>query len=164
MSKRTYLYSPWRMEYILGEKKAACVFCHARDSANDEENLVLHRAEHSYIILNRYPYNNGHLLIVPYAHQMNINDLKPEAFTEMSNLVRILERVLKAAYNCDGINIGMNLGSAAGAGIEAHLHLHMVPRWRGDSNFMGVVAGERVIPEAFETTYKKLQKELLRQL
>ncbi|NLO43755.1 MAG: HIT domain-containing protein [Candidatus Cloacimonetes bacterium] len=164
MDERSYLYSPWRMDYILGEKQSGCVFCHARDSANDEENLVLYRAEHSYIILNRYPYNNGHLLIVPNAHQMCINDLAPEAFSEMNALVRTLERVLKEVYHCDGINLGMNLGSAAGAGIEAHLHMHMVPRWRGDSNFMGVVAGERVIPEAFETTYKKLKDELLRQL
>lgn len=164
MNERTFLYSPWRMEYIMGERAEDCVFCRAKDHEKDVENLILHRAKHSYIIINRYPYNNGHLLIVPYEHRMCLNDFEPEVLGEITEYMRIIERVFKTVYHCDGINIGINLGSAAGAGIQAHLHVHMVPRWYGDSNFMSVVAGERVIPEAFETTYKKLKDELLRQI
>ncbi|MDI3503978.1 MAG: adenylyltransferase [Candidatus Cloacimonadota bacterium] len=163
MSKK-YLYSPWRIDYILGEKSADCVMCRARDHAHDEDNLIVYRGKACYIMLNRFPYNNGHLMIVPYAHESSINDLPSEAWQEACELIKTCERAYYDAYHCDGINIGINLGTAAGAGIAEHLHIHMVPRWQGDSNFMSVVAGERVIPEAFEISYKKLKQAILRQI
>ncbi|HCM14897.1 MAG: HIT domain-containing protein [Candidatus Cloacimonadales bacterium] len=156
MSKK-YLYSPWRLDYILGEKPGDCVMCRAQDMQHDEENLILYRGRYCYVMLNRYPYNNGHLMIVPYAHVSSIMDLKAEAWHEACELIRTCETAYKEAYNPDGINIGINLGTAAGAGIAEHLHIHMVPRWNGDSNFMSVISGERVIPEAFEITYHKLK-------
>lgn len=161
---KQYLYSPWRIDYIMGEKPDDCVMCRARDHEHDEDNLILYRGKACYIMLNRYPYNNGHLMIVPYAHECRINDLPPETWQEACALIRICERAYHEAYQCEGINLGMNLGSAAGAGIAEHLHIHMVPRWNGDSNFMSVVAGERVIPEAFEASYKRLRQEILRQI
>jgi ATP adenylyltransferase len=163
MNKK-YLYSPWRIDYILGEKPEDCVMCRARDHEHDEDNLIVYRGKACYIMLNRYPYNNGHLMIVPYAHVSSINDLPPEAWQESCDLIKTCERAFHEMYHCDGINIGINLGTAAGAGIAEHLHIHMVPRWCGDSNFMSVVAGERVIPEAFETSYERLRKAVLRQL
>lgn len=161
MTKK-YLYSPWRIEYILGEKATDCVMCRANKSMDDAGNLILHRAEHCYVILNRYPYNNGHLMIVPFAHKSSISELDAETWQEASELIRICEKAFILVYHPDGINIGMNLGNAAGAGIAEHLHIHMVPRWNGDSNFMSVVCGERVIPEAFESTYDKLKTAIAR--
>lgn len=163
MSKK-YLYSPWRIDYIMGEKPEDCVMCRARDHAHDEDNLILYRGKACYIMLNRYPYNNGHLMIVPYAHENRINDLSPETWEEACGLMRICEQAFQEVYHCEGINIGLNLGTASGAGIAEHLHIHMVPRWTGDSNFMSVVSGERVIPEPFETSYKRLKQEILRQI
>ncbi|MCK9557402.1 MAG: HIT domain-containing protein [Candidatus Cloacimonetes bacterium] len=155
MNKK-YLYSPWRLDYILGEKPEDCVMCRAKDTEHDEENLILYRGRYCYVMLNCYPYNNGHLMIVPYLHVSNINDLDTETWHEACDLVCICETAYREAYNPDGINIGINLGTAAGAGIAEHLHIHMVPRWNGDSNFMTVVSGERVIPEAFEISYERL--------
>lgn len=159
MSKN-YLYAPWRLDYILGEKPGDCVMCRAKDTKHDVENLILYRGETCFVMLNRYPYNNGHLMIVPYAHQSKIADLEPETWQEACKLIRLCESAYHRAYHPDGINIGINLGSAAGAGIAEHLHIHMVPRWHGDSNFMSVVAGERVIPEAFEISYERLKSEI----
>lgn len=159
MTKK-YLYSPWRIDYIMGEKPTDCVMCRANSCSDDAANLILHRGQYCYIMLNRYPYNNGHLMIVPYAHKSSINELTSQSWHEAAELIRMSELALQQAYQCDGINIGMNLGSAAGAGIAEHLHIHMVPRWNGDSNFMSVVSGERVIPEAFELSYAKLQSAL----
>ncbi len=164
MNSKRYLYSPWRMDYIMGEKPDDCVMCRARDHDHDEDNLILHRAKYCYIMLNRYPYNNGHLMIVPFEHKSRIGDLDPQTWQEACELIRLCEAVFCQIYHCEGINVGINLGSAAGAGIAEHLHIHMVPRWLGDSNFMSVVSGERVIPEAFEISYKKLKTEILSQL
>ena len=144
----------------MGEKASDCVMCRANELNDDEANLILHRGKLCYIMLNRYPYNNGHLMIVPYAHKSSIHELDISAWHEAADLIRICELALCEVYHCDGINIGMNLGSAAGAGIAEHLHIHMVPRWQGDSNFMTVVSGERVIPEAFSETYHKLKKAI----
>ncbi len=154
-----YLYSPWRLDYILGEKDGDCVMCRFQNTDNDKENLILHRAENCYVMLNRYPYNNGHLMIIPYQHCGALTELQEEAWLEMAKLVRNTETILKKVYNCDGINIGINLGCAAGAGIAEHLHIHIVPRWVGDSNFMSVIGGERVIPESFDSVYNKLAPE-----
>lgn len=159
MSKKEYLYSPWRMDYILGEKPDDCILCRYQNLGLDKENLILYRAKHSYVMLNRYPYNNGHLMIVPFSHTSCLADLEPETWQEMAVLMQQTERILRQVYHCEGINIGMNLGCAAGAGIAEHLHVHAVPRWTGDNNFMSVVCGERVIPESFESSYTRLQPE-----
>ncbi|MCB5259114.1 MAG: HIT domain-containing protein [Candidatus Cloacimonetes bacterium] len=163
MNKK-YLYSPWRIDYILGEKPDDCVMCRAKDADHDRDNLILYRGKHCYIMLNRYPYNNGHLMIVPYIHKSSLFELDTKTWHEACDLVRICELAFRNAYNPDGINVGINLGSAAGAGIAEHLHIHMVPRWNGDSNFMSVVAGERVIPEAFETSYERLRANIFKQI
>lgn len=159
---RSYLYSPWRLDYILGEKTGDCVMCRARDTEHDLENLILYRGKHAYVMLNRYPYNNGHLMIVPFAHVRNIGDLDPDSWQEACQLLILCEKAYHLAYHPDGINVGINLGQAAGAGIAEHLHIHMVPRWNGDSNFMSVVSGERVIPEAFEISYERLRTQILK--
>ncbi len=129
--------------------------CRYQKLGSDKENLILHRAE----MLNRYPYNNGHLMIVPYAHKCCLNELDGAAWVEMALLIKETELILKRVYHCDGLNIGLNLGAAAGAGIAEHLHVHVVPRWQGDSNFMCVVSGQRVIPESFESAFEKLNPE-----
>jgi ATP adenylyltransferase len=152
------------MDYILGEKASDCVMCRYQQLGKDEENLIIHREEHCFVMLNRYPYNNGHLMIVPYEHCSSISELEPYTWQHISGLVRDTEGILKRVYGCDGINIGLNLGCAAGAGIAEHLHVHMVPRWSGDSNFMSVVCGERVIPESFECAFRKLKPEFAKLL
>ena len=154
-----YLYSPWRLDYISGEKPDECIMCRFQNPGNDKENLILHRAKNCYVMLNRYPYNNGHLMIIPYQHCGTLTELEEETWLEMAKLVRDTETILRKVYNCDGINIGINLGCAAGAGIAEHLHIHIVPRWVGDSNFMSVIGGERVIPESFASAYNKLAPE-----
>jgi len=154
-----YLYSPWRLDYISGEKPDECIMCRFQNPGNDKENLILHRAKNCYVMLNRYPYNNGHLMIIPYQHCGTLTELEEETWLEMAKLVRNTETILNKVYNCDGINIGINLGCAAGAGIAEHLHIHIVPRWVGDSNFMSVIGGERVIPESFDSVYNKLSPE-----
>jgi len=160
MSSNKYLYSPWRLDYILSEKPTDCILCRHQHPGSDQENLILLRGTYSYIMLNRYPYNNGHLMIVPYLHVARLSDLPLETCHEMDVLLRCSEQSLYKLYQCDGINIGMNQGKAGGAGIDEHLHWHILPRWSGDSNFMTVVAGERVIPEAFERTYQLLYDAL----
>jgi len=157
--ERKYLYSPWRLDYILGEKPEDCVLCRYQDLGSDRENLIIYRSQHSYVMLNRYPYNNGHVMIVPYQHQSSLQELDGATWEDMCSLIRSTEVVLQNVYHCEGINIGLNLGCAAGAGIAEHLHVHLVPRWKGDSNFMSVVSGERVIPEAFENAWEKLRAE-----
>lgn len=154
-----YLYSPWRLDYIQGEKPGDCVLCRHKEDGRDEENLIVHRSEHCYVMLNRYPYNNGHIMLIPYLHLSSLNDLPPEVLEELGRLMQLCEQVLVNAYHCEGINVGINLGRAAGAGIDEHLHVHMVPRWVGDCNFMSVVGGKRVIPEAFEISYERLRSE-----
>lgn len=155
----SYLYSPWRMDYILGEKPGDCVLCRYQQLGSDAENLILQRFDYCYIMLNRYPYNNGHLMIVPYTHTSSLTDLEAVTWQEMALLIRSTEGILQQVYRCEGINVGLNLGCAAGAGIAEHLHVHIVPRWTGDSNFMSVVCGERVIPESFESAYARLLPE-----
>ncbi len=154
-----YLYSPWRLDYIQGDKPQDCILCRFRDSSEDEGNLIVYRGTASYVMLNRYPYNNGHIMLVPHPHVKNLGDLPPEVMSELGRLLQISERVLTNAYNCEGINVGINLGRAAGAGIDEHLHIHLVPRWNGDCNFMSVIGGKRVIPEAFELSYRRLRLE-----
>jgi len=156
-----YLWSPWRFRYVSeGVKGEGCVFCEVahRDSAHDREHLVLHRGRFSFVLLNLFPYTTGHVMVVPYAHVPYLADLDAATLSEMMELARRTEAALKASYRAEGYNLGMNLGQCAGAGVADHLHLHVLPRWTGDSNFMTVVGETRVLPEDLLTTYDKLAR------
>jgi ATP adenylyltransferase len=153
-------WTPWRMPYILSDEPSTeCVFCQKLAEAPecDKENYVLLRVRHSFAVLNLYPYNNGHLLVLPYEHASHLEDLPLEVQSEMMHLVSYFTRLMRRAVNPDGFNIGINIGKAAGAGIDDHIHIHVVPRWRGDTNFMPVIAEMRVIPEWLDDTYAKLK-------
>lgn len=144
------LWAPWRLEYVTGvtrDEPDRCVFCAALDSAQPSEHLI-HRGTRVFTILNKYPYNNGHLMVVPIRHVARLADVTPEELTELIALIRLAEMALTEAYGPQGINVGMNLGRTAGAGVAGHLHVHLVPRWEGDTNFLSVVADTRVVPEA----------------
>ena len=158
MKEDKILYSPWRIQYILSKKEKGCIFCVKPSEGDDKKNLILYRSKHNFVIMNIYPYNNGHIMIVPYKHVATMQDLNDDELFDMIKTLRLSEKVIKKVYNPDGINVGMNLGKAAGAGIDEHLHIHVVPRWNGDVNFMTVIGGYRVIPESFETTYFKLKE------
>jgi len=153
------LWAPWRIRYITGDKEEGCIFCTKPKERNDKKNLILYTGETSFIIMNRYPYSNGHLMTVPYRHTNNLSDLTQEERLELANLTIKCTDILQA-IRPDGFNIGMNLGRAGGAGIDDHLHYHIVPRWNGDSNFMSVIADVRVMPEYLEETYETLSKHL----
>lgn len=152
------LWSPWRMEYLEREKQPTdkCVFCAANDAGEDRTNLVLHRNEACFIIFNRYPYNNGHLLVVPYRHVGDLADLTAAESANVMHVVQYGVRLLRRAFTPEAVNIGVNLGSAAGAGILDHVHIHIVPRWEGDTSFMTVLSGTRVISEELARTFERL--------
>jgi ATP adenylyltransferase len=155
------LWAPWRMKYIDGigvTGDSGCIFCVKPGEDSDESNFIIHRGEHCFVILNIFPYNNGHLLIVPYKHTCDFEELGPETLLEMNLFAAIAIRAMKKTMRPDGFNMGMNLGRSAGAGIAEHLHLHLVPRWNGDTNFMPVVGGTKVISESLEGTYAKIKK------
>lgn len=158
MNEKDYLYAPWRLAYVASEKEPGCVLCRYKDPSRDEQHLIIKRYEHCYIMLNLYPYNNGHIMVVPYRHASSLGILKTPERTELMEVLSLAEEVLRETYKCEGVNIGLNLGKAAGAGIDEHLHFHLVPRWMGDSNFLSVISGERVIPESFESAYSKLKE------
>jgi ATP adenylyltransferase len=151
------LFAPWRMDYIgKGGTETGCIFCDLPASPRDEENLILYRGRDAFVILNRYPYVSGHLMVVPFRHASDPSALDAHEWAAAFELVRPAVRVLEAEYRPEGFNIGINLGTAAGAGVAGHLHIHVVPRWGGDTNFVSVVGGARVIPEALEETYRRL--------
>ena len=156
-----HLWTPWRMPYLLGESGAAadgCLFCRmADDPVQDDAHHMLHRGEHCFVTLNLYPYNNGHLMVIPYQHTGHLIALPGTTAAEMMVLAQQAEHVLETAYSPEGYNLGINQGAAAGAGIAEHLHLHIVPRWGGDTNFMTVVGETRVIPEWIDQTYARLK-------
>jgi ATP adenylyltransferase len=154
-----HLWTPWRSTYMKEKRdRAGCVFCVAADSANDEDSLIVHRAHLNFVILNRYPYTSGHLMIAPYQHVSRLQQADDETVEEMMRLARLSERLIEQSYQPQGINIGMNLGEAAGAGIEQHIHLHVLPRWFGDANFMTSVSQTRIIPEELSITFSKLSQ------
>jgi ATP adenylyltransferase len=158
----TQLWTPWRSAYMQQRKNpGGCIFCDAAASDADEENLVIFRGEFIFVILNRYPYTSGHLMIAPYAHVSRLAYVSKAAAGEIIDFTRQAEEILERIYRPDGLNIGMNLGEAAGAGIEQHIHMHVLPRWRGDANFMTSVASTRVIPESLSDTYVKLRAAFL---
>lgn len=150
------LWTPWRMKFILSDKKGDCIFCQKTAETDDRASYVLYRGDHGFIMLNAYPYNNGHLLIVPYAHTPTLEELDDTTLTEVMLLVNRGLAALRKAMSPQGFNIGANLGAVAGAGITDHVHLHIVPRWQGDSNFLPVVDDTRLIPERLEDTYQRL--------
>ena len=152
------LWSPWRLEYILSDKGKGCTFCRALGESSDERNLILDRGENSIIMLNRYPYNNGHLMIIPNAHVGGLDQLPEHVLTELMVMINKAIAILRKAMQPDGFNVGLNLGVAAGAGIADHVHVHVVPRWDGDTNFMAVAAGTRMIPEVLADTYGRLKR------
>lgn len=154
-----HLWAPWRAEYILGGATASgCIFCQKPQQESDPANYILHRGASCFVIMNLYPYNNGHLMIVPYRHVAEFEALTVEESTDMMSVVQTWIRVLKHAMAPQGFNVGMNLGRVAGAGIEEHLHIHVVPRWNGDTNFMPVVGETKVISEGLDRTYSKLKE------
>lgn len=154
------LWSPWRYAYITGgpAERQGCVFCNIlKDSAGDEEKFILQRAEFNFVILNIYPYATGHLMVVPYDHVGSVAGLPKAASDEMMDLIRKAETAISKVYKPDGINLGMNLGKAAGAGVDDHVHMHALPRWVGDANFMTAIGQTRTIPETLPTTFAKLK-------
>ena len=153
----TPLWAPWRMELILGEKPKGCIFCAFPAETNDREHLVLGRSARSFVMLNKFPYNNGHLLVLPRQHGGELTALADDAYADLQALLRASVAILQAAYSPNAMNVGMNLGAAAGAGIAEHLHWHVVPRWAGDNNFMPVIAETRVISEHLMASYDKLR-------
>lgn len=151
------LWCPWRLEYILGPKPDSCVFCLPKHTDEDGERLILYRGTWAFVIMNKYPYNNGHLMVTPYRHTMNICDLTQEELGECMRLLQSCTAILQKNSSPHGINIGLNIGEAAGAGIREHLHFHIVPRWNGDSSFMAVMDEVRVVPEHLRSTYAALR-------
>jgi ATP adenylyltransferase len=150
-------FTPWRAAYITSEDcGSGCLLCDLAASRSDREDLILRRSERHYILINRYPYSNGHLMVVPYEHCASLADLPAEARAEMMELAAECERALVQAYQPQGMNVGMNIGKPAGAGVPDHLHLHILPRWSGDTNFMTVVGATRVVPESLDQTYDRL--------
>jgi len=151
------LWAPWRIDYILGDKSGGgCIFCDKVGGDDDRANGILLRGRHAFVMLNAYPYNPAHLMISPYDHVDNLEKLGPEALADVMKLTRLAEVAVRKAIQPEGFNVGINIGSAAGAGIEEHLHVHLLPRWNGDVNFMPALADTHVIPEALLATYDKL--------
>ncbi|MBI5657801.1 MAG: HIT domain-containing protein [Geobacter sp.] len=151
------LRAPWRMGYITADKVEGCIFCVGDDAETDRERLIIHRSQHTFVMLNLYPYTNGHLLAVPFRHTAELDHLTDPEMLDFMKTVRLCRAVLAAASTPQGYNLGMNLGKAGGAGVDEHLHMHVVPRWNGDTNYMSVVAEVRVVPEALLATYDRLR-------
>lgn len=158
------LWTPWRYDYIKGNSghqtgvDSSCIFCDLRDTPDEDERaFVLHRARYNYVVLNIYPYISGHLLIVPYEHTADLDAAAKEITDELMDLAKRSQTLLRETYRPHGFNLGMNLGQAAGAGVAGHIHLHLMPRWMGDANFMSTISETRVIPEDLTTTYDKLR-------
>ena len=154
-----HLWAPWRMEYIKIAKEEGCILCQKPQENSDVANYILHRGKKNFVIMNRYPYNSGHLMVAPNRHIANLEELTGEELCEHYELVQRSITALKQVYKPEGFNIGMNLGRIAGAGVDKHIHTHIVPRWAGDTNFMPVIADANVVNEALEETYKKLAEK-----
>lgn len=155
-----HIWAPWRMEYIAATKEKGCILCEKPLEKDDETNLILYRGRSNYIILNSFPYNPGHLMIAPYRHLARLEDLTDEELMEHFVIVRKSVKLLTDVMKPMGFNIGLNIGKAAGAGIEEHIHTHVVPRWGGDTNFMPVLSNTKVVPESLKATYHKLKANL----
>jgi ATP adenylyltransferase len=151
------LFAPWRYEYLVSDKSNGCIFCDAAASSSDEASLVVYRGRSVFVVLNRYPYTNGHVMVAPYRHDAWLSASEGKTLTELIATLARAERILVEAYRTDGLNIGINFGSAAGAGVAGHYHVHVVPRWKGDTNFMTVTGDVRVVPEELEQTRRRLE-------
>jgi ATP adenylyltransferase len=155
-----HLFTPWRYPYITAADQApGCLFCNCLQQQDDAAALIVHRAVHCFVVLNAFPYTSGHVMVVPYQHIAELLKLPAPAATEMMALTQKLEGILRELYHPDGINLGMNLGKAAGAGVAGHIHMHILPRWIADANFMSVIGETRVNPEALETTYRRIREK-----
>ena len=150
------LFAPWRYEYLVSEKPVGCIFCEAAASGDDEASLVVYRGRRVFALLNRFPYTNGHVMVAPVAHEAWFSDSSAETLSELIATVARTQAILVAEFRTDGLNVGVNFGSAAGAGVPGHYHVHAVPRWAGDTNFMTVAAGVRVVPEELSVTRRRL--------
>jgi ATP adenylyltransferase len=154
------MWTPWRMAYIRRDQQPGCIFCDMLDAEDDRAQLVLHRSELAFLVLNKYPYNNGHLMAVPYRHMDSVESLTPEETVDLMSLVNLAIHALRLTSSPEGFNIGINLGKIAGAGVLDHVHVHVVPRWGGDTNFMPVLADVRLIPQNLSETYDELKEAL----
>ncbi|WP_099210217.1 HIT family protein [Thermococcus henrietii] len=154
------LWAPWRIEYIRSPKHDGCIFCDFPKENLDKERLILYRGKHAFVIMNNYPYNPGHVMVAPYRHVANWEELTDEELLEIMKLTQLMIKAIKRAMNPDGFNLGVNLGRVAGAGIDSHVHLHIVPRWNGDTNFMPVIADTKVIPESLQEAYDELKRAI----
>lgn len=152
------LWAPWRLEYIKStqDDEEECIFCQKPKETDDKKNLIVYRSNLSFVIMNKFPYNNGHLMVVPYIHEADLTKFTDDVLLDMQHLLQLSLKALNDTMNPHGINIGVNLGRSAGAGIVDHLHYHIVPRWDGDTNYMPVLAGTKVISEALEDSWQKL--------
>lgn len=150
------IWAPWRLEYILSKKGTGCIFCEKPKEEKDRENLILYRSSHSAVFMNLYPYNNGHLMVVPYHHVFSIVDLSDEELLDSMKMTQYSINCLREVFMPEGFNVGTNIGKVAGAGIEEHIHFHVIPRWVGDTHFMAVLGEVRVIPEHILSTYDRL--------
>jgi ATP adenylyltransferase len=158
-----YLWTPWRYQYITHTGEASeCVFCAAAQCQDDKASLVVHRGARNFVILNRFPYTSGHIMVVPYEHAATLEELPDETLVDLMRLARASEKSLRSVYRPEGLNLGMNIGRSAGAGIAGHLHLHLLPRWTGDTNFMTVVGETRVLPEDLAVTWERLRAAFVR--
>jgi len=152
------LWAPWRMEYILStqEEEQECIFCEKPKEKDDKANLIVHRSQLSFVIMNKYPYNNGHVMVVPYVHESDYLNLSDDILIDMQRLIQLSIRALNKTMHPHGLNIGINLGRTAGAGIDEHLHYHLVPRWNGDTNFMPILNDTKVVSESLADSWEKL--------
>ena len=155
-----YLWTPWRYAYITGaDKPKGCIFCEL-PKEDDAKVGIVHRGQNCFVILNTYPYTSGHVMVVPYAHLDELQKLPKDAAHEMMDLSQKMEKVLRSLYKPDGVNLGMNIGAAAGAGVAGHIHMHVLPRWIADANFISVVGETRILPETLETTWERISQAL----
>jgi ATP adenylyltransferase len=165
-----YLWTPWRYAYITGADQphpanvGVCLFCAREQAKDDKAALIVYRGKHCYIILNAFPYTSGHVMVVPHAHVSEIAKLSADAAAEIMHLSQRMEGVLRELYHPDGLNIGMNIGKAAGAGIAEHLHMHVLPRWVADANFMSVIGETRMLPETLDVTWERISEKLKSEL
>jgi len=153
------LWAPWRKEFILGKKEKGCIFCKRHKGKKDKENLILFRGKLSFVIMNKYPYNTGHLMVAPYRHVGKLEKMKQEELLDLASLTQKCVAVLKKTMKPQGFNLGMNLEKVSGAGVADHLHVHIVPRWTGDTNFMPVLGNTKLISLALKDTYEQLKEE-----
>jgi ATP adenylyltransferase len=154
-----HIWSPWRMSYIQNHKRISdCAFCSELSQSDSPGNLIVHRGQRVFLILNRFPYNSGHVMVVPYEHKPTLEELDSETRAEIMELANLATRVLQTVYRPHGFNLGVNVGTAAGAGILEHVHMHILPRWTGDTNFISTLGATRVLPESLEDTYRRVKE------